>query len=194
MPTKQGSGRWNLFGQGYAQYLSLSESAAWAEFIRIAHIDTPGWAIGKLRNMWLCQVHDYGIADLRTPERLRACGIEPETVVGPFEPCQKIAAELVGAGYRGVLAPCAAIEGEVSLTLFGARDEQHLPAWEEFDSRYLSADVVDVKLHRSASSPPEELIARTRSAEASPATYTTWPAEDTGLPERSAELDASLSA
>lgn len=192
LPTSQEPGRWNKGGRDYAQYLSLSEDAAWAEFIRAAHIDLPAVAAGKRRHMWVCQVHDHGIADLRTPNQLQACGIEPAVVVGPYEPCQEIAGQLVSAGYRGVLTPCAALEGALSLTLFGPRGEHHLPPGEDFDSRYIDADVVDVKLRKSAGSPPEDLLGQTRSLEADPGTYGQWPSTDAGRPSHSPELEAAL--
>lgn len=102
--------------------------------------------------------------------------------VGPYGPCQDIADQLLGAGYRGVIAPCAALEGELSLTLFGPRFEHHLPPGEDFDSQYVDADVIDVRLRRSAASPPAALVGQTRSRSADPETYEKWPIEATGLP------------
>ena len=38
LPVQQEDGRWHRKGRGYAQYLSLSENGAWAEYIRAAHV------------------------------------------------------------------------------------------------------------------------------------------------------------
>jgi hypothetical protein len=192
LPVNQPAGRWSRGGQSYAQYLSLSEDAAWAEFIRAAHVNTAKAAAGKRRHMWICQVHDFAIADLRSVGTLRECDVDPAVVVGPFEPCQEIGAELVEAGYRGVIAPCAALEGALSLSLFGPRDEHHLPPGEAFDTRYTDAEMIDVKLAKSATAPPVDLIPLTRPANADPNDYDRWPEVGAGLPARSVELDASL--
>jgi hypothetical protein len=176
-------------GLGYAQYMSLREDGAWAEFVRAAHVTGPDVAAGKLRHMWGCHVFDEDIADLRTPATAAVADIDPEVLVGSHEPCQEIAAQLVDWGYRGVLSPNAALEGVVNLTLFGPRHENHLTLGDRFDPRYVSRDVVEVRLIRPGAQPPNELIPRVRPWDAPSSTYAPWPNDRDGLPRQLLQAD-----
>jgi hypothetical protein len=94
-----------------------------------------------------------------------------------------LAAWLVGCGFRGVLSPNAALEGEINLTLFGCREERHLNPWEDFgQGPPLGLDEIEIKLREHGAHPPEALLAPARMREASPGSYTVWAPQDAGLP------------
>jgi hypothetical protein len=182
-PIEQETARWHVKGEGYAQYMSITEDGAWAEFIRAAHVTDPSIAGGKVRNMWRCYVVEQAIADLRTPGLAQDAGIDPAVLVGPHEPCQELARQLVGWGYRGILCPNAALEGEVNLTLFGPREEHHLMLGDRFDRRYAHRDVIEVRLLHPAAQPPVHLIGRVRELGAPASSYALWPVPTAGLPQ-----------
>lgn len=183
-PVEQESGRWHTRGEGYAQYMSLTVRGAWAEFVRSHDIRTENEAVETHRNMYRCYVAETRIADLRTPAAAQRVGLDPLTLVGPHEPCRVLARALRAEGFRGVLSPSAALEGELNLTLFGARDENHLLLGDSFDGRYVSQDVVEVQTVASGAQPLLDLLGMVRAKEESTETYNDWPSEGYGLPRR----------
>jgi len=170
-PIAQDAGRWNLPGGEYAQYLSLTEEGAWAEWIRARELRTAQAAVQTLRRMWITRVHETDIADFSTQAKAGECGIEPTVLVGPHEPCQAIAGELQAAGFRGVLSPCAALDRTLNLTLWGPRIDDHLLPTERFSASTRDPEVIEVKILRAASSPPGYLIDETRPLRSDPRTY-----------------------
>lgn len=124
-PT-QPSGRWHRFGEGYAQYLSLDPSGAWAELIRYEAIRGNARAEQYRRRLWAFSIQEHEIADLSTFDAYHACGIDPALAIGGHEESQALADELRAAGYRGILSPSAALTDAVNLTLFGERFEKIL--------------------------------------------------------------------
>ncbi|GIK83196.1 MAG: hypothetical protein BroJett024_43010 [Alphaproteobacteria bacterium] len=123
----QESGRWHEEGADVAQYLSLSINGAWAERCRYESIRDDRRRLEDRRMLWELLVQDDDIADLSTFDSYRACGLAPETALGPHDLSQPLAVELVEAGYRGVLSPSAAFDqaDAINLTLFGERLEDH---------------------------------------------------------------------
>ena len=119
----QESGRWHREGEGYAQYLSLSAAGAWAELLRYLSIHTPELAVEQRRHLWAVRVAETQIADLGDFASWSAAGLDPGVAVGEHSRSQTLARELLDAGYRGLLAPSAALPGAVNLTLFGERYE-----------------------------------------------------------------------
>lgn len=124
----QESARWNRKGVGYAQYFALEPLGAWAELIRYQSIRSEDRAAEQRRDLWSVFVREREIAQLATFDDWEACGLDPAIAVGDHAPCQALASELLDAGYRGVLAPSAALPGVVNLTLFGERYEERMLA------------------------------------------------------------------
>lgn len=124
-PSQQ-SGRWHRVGEGYAQYLSLDSSGAWAELIRYEAIRGQARAEQYRRRLWVFSVEEHDIADLSTFDAYQACGLDPHIAIGDHQISQALADELRAAGYRGILSPAAALDGAVNLTLFGERYEKVL--------------------------------------------------------------------
>ena len=121
----QESGRWHRRGEGFAQYFSLTAMGSWAEYARHANIRTPELAREQRRNLWLAFVRETKIADLSGFNQFAACGLDPAMAVdADREPCRLLADELCEAGFRGLLAPSAALPDTVNLTVFGERYER----------------------------------------------------------------------
>jgi hypothetical protein len=119
----QESGRWHRGGEGYAQYLSLSAPGSWAELLRHLSIHSAELAVEQRRHLWAVTVVEHDIADLATFASWARCGLDPALAVGDHSRSQAVADELRAAGYRGILAPSAALPGAVNLALFGERYE-----------------------------------------------------------------------
>lgn len=122
-PTPQSSGRWHVEGVGYAQYFALEPDGAWAELVRYEGIRHEEERVQYRHKLWICAVTETEIADLSDFDTIASCGMDPEVFLGPHEPCQALADELLGAGFRGLVTPSAAISGVENLTLFGGRRE-----------------------------------------------------------------------
>lgn len=119
----QESARWHRQGEGYAQYMSLDSTGAWAEFIRREEIRDEDRRRAAKRNLWRITVEEASIADLSSFQKLADCGLDPEIAVGPWSASQGLADLLRDSGYRGLLTPSAALPGAVNLTIFGERYE-----------------------------------------------------------------------
>jgi RES domain-containing protein len=114
--------RWNDAGQDATQYMSLTPEGAWAELIRSERLLTSEELRFVSMPMWELHVHETNIADYSTFEKAEAAGFPPRTLVDEdYERCKAEAERLRKLGYRGVLAPSAALPGAVNLTLFGRR-------------------------------------------------------------------------
>jgi RES domain-containing protein len=126
-PTDQPEGRWHSAGAGHiVQYASLDSDGAWAELVRYEGIRTEAQRqAAEIRvQLWQLTVEETDIADLSTFDRIAACGLDPAEIVAEQHPyCQALADDLREAGYRGVLAPSAAMSDVVNLSLFGPRRE-----------------------------------------------------------------------
>lgn len=122
----QVSGRWHRVGEGYAQYMALEPMGAWAEQVRFERIRSDTRAAQYTRKLWRMLVREREIADLSTFDRYDGCGLDPRTAVGDHAASQRLAEELLAAGYRGLLSPSAALVGATNLTLFGPRFEKEL--------------------------------------------------------------------
>ncbi|HEX6687960.1 MAG TPA: RES family NAD+ phosphorylase, partial [Solirubrobacterales bacterium] len=119
----QESGRWHVEGRGYAQYMSLDPTAAWAEFIRREEIRDEERRKAARRNLWRLTVEETAIADLSSFEKFSTCGLDPKLAIGKWRQSQALADELREAGYRGLLTPSAALPDGINLTVFGERYE-----------------------------------------------------------------------
>lgn len=175
----QSSGRWHRVGEDYAQYLSLEPLGAWAELVRFEGIRGASRAEQYRRRLWLVLVREHDVADLSSFERLAACGLDPRLAVGEHEPAQALARELRDAGYRGLLAPSAALVGATNLTLFGPRFEKvllgGLERWPNpAPGRWLPCSLV------AEGSPPAELLVETTFPDMEHEGYLRWFADAGG--------------
>jgi RES domain-containing protein len=115
-------GRWHAHGDGATQYLSLSTDGAWAELIRNEELTTEDEVEMVSVQMWAVAVHQAMVVDYSTFERAERAGFDPDGLVDEDHTrCQREGARVRALGYSGVLAPSAALPGEVNLTLFGPR-------------------------------------------------------------------------
>lgn len=122
-PAAQPAGRWHEFGR-LAQYLSGDPDGAWAELVRYEHIRSEDDRLEERRRLYRCQISERDIADLHDFDVALDLGLDPELLIeDDHARARSLAGELRDAGYRGVLAPNAALPGAVNLTLFGGRRE-----------------------------------------------------------------------
>lgn len=120
----QPSGRWHVEGAGYVQYLAPHEDASWAEHVRRCGVRTEEERRHFLLRLWRMRVVERRIADLSTFDRIEQSGLDPAQLVDDDHTyCHNLAAALGESGFRGVLAPSAALPGAVNFTLFGSRRE-----------------------------------------------------------------------
>ena len=115
-------GRWHARGDGPTQYLAMSTDGSWAELIRNEELRTEDEVALVSVPMWAVRVHQAMVVDYSTFHRAEAAGFDPAALVDEdYGPWQSEGARLRALGYSGILAPSAALPGEINLTLFGAR-------------------------------------------------------------------------
>lgn len=116
------SGRWHVPADGATQYLSLSVEGAWAELIRAEELQTEEEVALIRMPMWVAELHVANIADYGDFGKAQAAGFPPEALVDDnYIFCQEEGHRLRGLGFKGVIAPSAALPGSTNLTLFGPR-------------------------------------------------------------------------
>jgi hypothetical protein len=146
--------RWNRAGQAPTQYMSLSPEGSWAELIRAERLRS----VEELRlvsmPMWVLRVRDTNLADYSTFEKAQDAELSPQALVAEdYALCEAEADRLRAAGFRGVLAPSAALPGAVNLTLFGRR---LMVPW-EYPQMSLMASFIPAK-RLTVGRPPDELL------------------------------------
>lgn len=115
-------GRWHAQGEGPAQYLTMTADGAWAELIRAEELSSEEAISLVSVNMWTVEVSCNMILDLSSFERAEEAGFSAEALIDDdYSRCQQEGTRLRELNYAGVLAPSAALPGEVNLTLFGPR-------------------------------------------------------------------------
>lgn len=150
--------RWNRTREAATQYLSLSPEGAWAELIRAEELTSAATVRLVRMPMWVLRVHETHLADYDTFEKAEAAGFPPEALVDDdHERCRAEAARLREHGFRGVLAPSAALPGGVNLTLFGPRLAVE---WDCADDGRLSSFIRAKQL--AVGHPPDDLLSRVR--------------------------------
>lgn len=114
-------GRWHTIGDEPTQYWSLTPDGAWAELIRAKELHTEAELEMVRVALWACRVSMRGLVDLHGLDAQESCGLTLPRMIGDdWAPCQRAASEL-RTDCLGVIAPCCALDGHASLTLFGAR-------------------------------------------------------------------------
>ncbi len=150
------SGRWHARGEGPVQYLSRSAHGAWAELIRAEELETEEQVAMVSMSMWAVEVSCHLIVDYSTFEKAEAAGLNPEALVDDdYAMCQREGARLRELNYAGVLAPSAALPGEINLTLCGPRIAS---TWGR--SPVLRSSLPAIVIAQGA--PPPGLLARVR--------------------------------
>lgn len=115
-------GRWHVARRSPTQYFGITPDACWADLIRHENLRTEQ-ELGMVRMpLWVLQLSEQRIADYSTFERAEAAGFPPDALVDDdWERCGAEGDRLRELGYRGVMAPSAALPGDLALTLFGGR-------------------------------------------------------------------------
>ncbi len=146
--------RWNRARQDATQYTSLSPEGSWAELIRAERLLSPDDLHLVSMPLWVLKIHETNLADYSTFEKADDAGFPAEALVGEdYKRCQREATRLRGLGFRGVLAPSAALPGAVNLTLFGRR----LAVPWDYPETALMASFVPAK-RLAVGRPPGELL------------------------------------
>ena len=146
--------RWNWARQDATQYTSLSPEGSWAELIRAERLLSPDDLRLVSMPMWVLKVHETNLADYSTLEKAEDAGFPPDALVSEdYERCQREATRLRELGFRGVLAPSAALPGAVNLTLFGRR----LAVPWDYPETALMASFIPAK-QLAVGRPPDELL------------------------------------
>lgn len=149
-------GRWHARGDGPTQYLSLSTDGAWAELIRSEQLATEDEVALVSVPMWSVAVRQEMVVDYSTFELAEAASFDPEALVDEdYAICQAEGRRLRALGFSGVLAPSAALPGEVNLTLFGPRVAA------KWDRRPLLASSLPATI-MTKGAPPPGLLPRVR--------------------------------
>jgi RES domain-containing protein len=114
------SGRYHRAGGAGVWYASSSETAAWAELFR--HHERGGVSPFEVRRLiGRVRFQALKVLDL-TDRRVReALGVSADDLAADdLSRCQAIAEHARAAGYDGVLAPSAALEGQKTLAIFAS--------------------------------------------------------------------------
>lgn len=134
-PQIQEASRFNWRGTAYVQYLSSTPAGAWAEFIRQFGIEDYKDLAQIRRTFYAFLIDETEIADLTGLESGE--GADRRLLAhltgdrgADLEACRELAEDLANDGYRGLLAPSAALPGARNLALFGPRSEHLVDSFE----------------------------------------------------------------
>lgn len=165
-PTEQPAGRWHKEGEGLiVQYASLDSDGAWAELVRYEGIRTEEQRLAaEIRvRLWQLTIDETDIADLSTFDLVEDCGLDPALIVAEdHDYCQTLAQELRDAGYRGVLAPSAAMPDVVNISLFGPRREVLARDLRRGQTNPKPGYFIPVQIQADDTAPPPDVLDYTR--------------------------------
>lgn len=149
-------GRWHIARTTPTQYFGITSDACWADLIRHENLHTEQEVAMVRMPLWVLQLDEQRIADYSTFEKAEQAGFPPDALVDDdWERCQAEGARLETLGFRGVMAPSAALPGDLTLTLFGGR---RAVGWEDDP---LVASAIPAKI-LTVGAPPPGLLARVR--------------------------------
>ena len=118
-PTRY-EARYNQIGDPGIWYASSTERGAWAELFR-------HWGQGEIspfevrRRVGRAKTTELAVLDLTDPQVRDQLDVTVEDLVGDdLRRCQDLATEAREAGFEGVLAPSAALDGEITLAVFAS--------------------------------------------------------------------------
>jgi hypothetical protein len=172
-------GRWHRARRTPTQYLGVTPDACWADLIRHENLRTEQELAMVRMPLWVMKLSEQRIADYGSFEKAEAGGFPPDALIDDdWSRCQEEAQRLQGLGYRGVLAPSAALPGDLTLTLFGGR---RAVGWDDdpLVTSAIPAKVVTV------GAPPPGLLQRVRHFDEEHPSYVAY-AVERGRRERKA--------
>jgi hypothetical protein len=150
------SGRWHRAHTVPTQYFGRSTDVGWADLLRHENLRADAEAALVSMPLWIVRLNEQLIADYETFDKAEQAGFPPDALIDEdWDRCQVEGDRLRALGYRGVLAPSAALPGERTLTLFGGR---RAIGWDE--EPLLASAVPANVLTKGA--PPPGLVARVR--------------------------------
>jgi hypothetical protein len=115
-------GRWHVPGDGPTQYLSLTTEGAWADLIRWENLRTEAEVATVKMPLWVASIDQSSIVNYSDFSYAEGAGCAPDALIDDDHArCQAEGKRLRDLGYTGVLAPSAALPGELNLTIFGPR-------------------------------------------------------------------------
>ena len=162
------SGRSHAPPDGATQYLSLSVEAAWAELIRAEELHTEDEVTLIRMPMWVADLHVAKIADYGDFDKAKAAGFSPEALIDDnYTFCQEEGQRLRGLGFKGVIAPSAALPGSTNLTLFGPRIAS---SWES--PPILASSIPTHQI--AVGSPPAGIVGRVRFRGEQHVAFSSW--------------------
>ncbi len=148
--------RWHHAGDGPTQYMSATADGAWAELIRNENLRSESDLSLVNMPLWQVKIEQGGIADYSTFERAEEAGLPPDALIDDDQTrCREESRRLRDEGFTGALYPSAALPGETSLVIFGAKI---LLPWGA--PRVLASGVPAMRL--SVGTPPRDLVSRVR--------------------------------
>ncbi|HYL59419.1 MAG TPA: RES family NAD+ phosphorylase [Candidatus Acidoferrales bacterium] len=112
------SGRYHRAGGPGVWYASSSENGAWAELFR--HHEAGGVSPSEVtRRIGRARIKELRVLDLTDASVREAIGVSAEELTGDdLARCQEIAQRAQRAGFDGILAPSAALDGQQTLVVF----------------------------------------------------------------------------
>lgn len=147
-------GRWHVARVSPTQYFGVTPDACWADLIRHENLRTEHELAMVRMQLWVLQLSEQRIADYSAFEKAEAAGFPPDALIDDdWGRCQAEGDRLRSLGYRGVLAPSAALPGDLVLTLFGGR---RAVGW---DDDPLVASAIPAKVV-TVGAPPAGLLGR----------------------------------
>jgi RES domain-containing protein len=115
-----GPGRYHRTGDPGAWYASTTERGAWAELFR-HHTSSELSPFEVRRRIGRVRVENLRVLDLTDPRVREALAVTDEDLTSDvLTPCQAIGDAARAAGLEGVLAPSAALAGEIILVVFAS--------------------------------------------------------------------------
>jgi RES domain-containing protein len=115
-----GPGRYHRAGEPGAWYASPTERGAWVELLR-HHVSGELSPFEIRRRIGLARVESLRLLDLTDPQVREALALtEADLTSDDLTRCQALGHAARAAGFEGILAPSAALAGEVILVVFPA--------------------------------------------------------------------------
>ena len=149
-------GRWHRPRTFPTQYFGLTPDVCWADLIRHENLRTDPEVAMIRMPLWVVKLSEQRIADYRTFEKAEGAGFPPDALIDDdWARCQAEGETLRKLGYRGVVAPSAALPGDLALTLFGGRRAV------DWDDDPVVASAIPAKIV-TIGAPPPGLIQRVR--------------------------------
>lgn len=118
------AGRWHVADDGPTQYWALHPLGPWAERIRADGITEADDLVEIRSRLWAArlQLEPDSIYEITFDSATESGMANPGDLVGDNHgACQSLGAGLRTSGYRGLIAPSAALPGTSNLILFGPR-------------------------------------------------------------------------